>query len=282
VCSRRPRRSGVVEQSGAPPYGRGVPLVYDPGPPAAIADIFARVPGPPAPEDFWGDWGPVFYRGRLDGSARILCVASDPGATERIVGRTLVGDAGQRVQGFLRKLGLTRSYVCLNAFSYALIPSRGKDPEALLEPAEQRAWREELYTAVARAAPLQAIVAFGVNARVAVRLWAGRPAVPLLEIPHPTSHDETQLLARWRTAIDRLRTVVDPDPDGSTAEPNYGDTFTEADYAAIPRADLPFGAPRFLGDDAWARARTPPLRGTVTRPPHDDRHTLIWIAPTAP
>jgi hypothetical protein len=37
--------------------------------------------------------------------------------------RTLVGDAGQRVQGFLAKIGLTRSYVCLNAFAYALHPS---------------------------------------------------------------------------------------------------------------------------------------------------------------
>jgi hypothetical protein len=259
-----------------------VPLGYDPGPPAAIADIFARVPGPPEPDDFWGDWGPVFYRGRLDGSARLLCVASDPGATERIVGRTLVGDAGQRVQGFLRKLGLTRSYVCLNAFAYALIPSRGANAVALLERPDQRAWREELYTAVARAAPLQAIVAFGLNAQAAVRQWAGRPAVPLLEIPHPTSHDETQLLDQWRQAIALLRTVVDPDADGSANEPNYGATFTEADYAAIPRDDLPFGAPAFLGDDAWARARTPPLRGTVSRPPHDDRHTLIWIAPTAP
>jgi uracil-DNA glycosylase len=34
----------------------------------------------------------------LDRSAKVLCIASDPGPTERIVGRTLVGDAGQRVQ----------------------------------------------------------------------------------------------------------------------------------------------------------------------------------------
>ena len=54
----------------------------------------------------------------------MLCIASDPGPTERIAGRTLVGDAGQRVQGFLTKLGLTRSYALVNAFAYALLPSR--------------------------------------------------------------------------------------------------------------------------------------------------------------
>jgi hypothetical protein len=257
-----------------------VSVGYDPGPPAAIAEIFGRVPDPPEAEDFWSDWGPVFYRGRLDGSARVLCVASDPGATERIAGRTLVGDAGQRVQGFLRKLGLTRSYVCLNAFAYALIPSRGGHAEAFLKRPEQRAWREELYTAVADTTALQAIVAFGANARVAVRLWAGRPALPVLEIAHPTSRDPVRLLAEWRAAVERLRTVVAPDPDGSAGEPNYGATFAEADYAAIPRADLPFGTPAFLGNDAWARTHTPPLRATVGRPADDDRHTLIWIAPT--
>jgi len=49
------------------------------------------------------DWGPVFYRERRDGSARVLCIASDPGPTERIAGRSLVGNAGQRVQGLLSK-----------------------------------------------------------------------------------------------------------------------------------------------------------------------------------
>jgi hypothetical protein len=92
--------------------------------PARFAELFDRVPDPPDERDFWFDWGPIFYRGRLDGSARVMCIASDPGPTERIAGRSLVGSAGQRVQGLLAKLGLTRSYVCLNAWVYAVHPSR--------------------------------------------------------------------------------------------------------------------------------------------------------------
>ena len=38
---------------------------FDKGPPVAIARILERVPDPPVTEDFWFDWGPVFYRGRL-------------------------------------------------------------------------------------------------------------------------------------------------------------------------------------------------------------------------
>ena len=97
---------------------------FDPGPTLDFAEHFAQVPDyAPFKEHFWYDWGPIFYRGRLDGTARVLCIASDPGATERIALRTLVGDAGQRTQGFLAKIGLTRSYLCLNAFPYGLMPS---------------------------------------------------------------------------------------------------------------------------------------------------------------
>src|SRR5437763_13111043 len=120
---------------------------FDPGPPATVAEILSRSPAPPDPAAFWGDWGPIFYRGRLDGSARLLCIASDPGATERIAGRTLVGNAGQRVQGFLAKLGLTKSYVCLNAFPYALFPSHGSEAPTLLADPTLRTWRNSLYNA---------------------------------------------------------------------------------------------------------------------------------------
>ena len=72
---------------------------FDKGPTQKIVKLFAQAPDyTPYKDNFWFDWGPVFYRGRLNRSARLLCLASDPGPTERLAGRTLVGDAGQRVQ----------------------------------------------------------------------------------------------------------------------------------------------------------------------------------------
>jgi hypothetical protein len=152
---------------------------FDPGPPPHIAEIFSRLPDySPHKELFWYTWGPIFYRGRLDGSARLLCVASDPGATERIAMRTLVGDAGQRVQGFLAKLGLTRSYVCLNAFVYGLSPSRASQARPLLSDPEHVSWRNELFDAV-KNDNLQAVV----QGRGTVGR-AGRPAGVQHTPPH--------------------------------------------------------------------------------------------------
>lgn len=65
-------------------------------------DLCADYPGPEVydPHDFRVEWGPIFHRGRLDGSARVLVVGQDPAQHETIVRRILIGIAGRRTQGF--------------------------------------------------------------------------------------------------------------------------------------------------------------------------------------
>jgi hypothetical protein len=179
------------------------------------------------------------------------------------------------VQGLLAKLGLARAYVCVNAWAYAVHPTKALDEQEHLADPEQLAWRTELYDALATPS-LQAVIAFGEMAQKAVALWTSRPDVPLREVPHPSSRDERRLLDTWRAAVDALRPVVTPEQEPT---PNYGTRFAEADYAPIPRVDLPFGAPAFLGDDAWVRARPGGAQNSVERPSPDDGHTLIWHAP---
>ena len=250
---------------------------FDAGPPAPVAAHFAALPSyEPHRDLFWYDWGPVFYRGRLNRSARLLCVASDPGPTERIACRTLVGDAGQRVQGFLTKVGLTHSYLLVNAFAYALLPSRAQHATPILSEPAHRQWRDTLFGKVV-GPDLQAVVAFGAQARAAVDLWQGRPDIPVLEVPHPSSRDPKKLLDEWRDAIDALRGLITP--DGNVTASNYATTFAEEDYAAIPRRDLPFGLPAWVGDDAWGRTARPRHTNSVERLKADLMHTLVWHAP---
>ena len=251
---------------------------FDRGPSAQLAALFDRVPDPPIKDDFWFDWGPIFYRGRLDGSARVMCVASDPGPTERIAGRSLVGNAGQRVQGLLAKLGLTRSYVCVNAWAYAVHPSRALAERDRLDDHDQLEWRNELYDAVTGPN-----LAGGDRLRLhgpgGGRALVGAPRRRAQGGPAPLQPRREELLDEWRAAVAELRAIVTPDDDGDNAGPNYGTTFAEADYAPIPRRDLPFGAPAFLGDDAWVRAQPGGAQNSVERPSPDDGHTLIWHAP---
>jgi uracil-DNA glycosylase len=252
---------------------------FDAGPPAALAQHFADVPSyAPQRSLFWYDWGPIFYRGRLDGSAKLLGIASDPGPTERIAHRTLVGDAGQRVQGFLAKLGLVSSYVLVNAYAFALHPSQAHNARPLLSKPEHRTWRNKLLDDITGPS-LEAIVAFGGEAQAALALWDSKPNVPVFEVPHPSSRNESQLVSEWHDAIAALRGIVTPDAGGNAGGPNYGSQFAESDYARIPPRDLPFGVPAWLGDDHAGRTGHPRHNNSVERPGADLEHSLLWRAP---
>ena len=96
------------------------------------------------------------------------------------------------------------------------------------------------------------------------------------------SGDSRRLLEEWRAAHARLRDVVTPDPDGVVEPSRYGARFEESDFAAIPRADLPFGVPVWLGDDAEGRRARPIRRSSVERDAADPLRTLVWRAPMRP
>src|SRR2546427_12397506 len=94
---------------------------FDPGPTGAFATHWDNRPNYNSVKArFRMNWGPIYYRGRLDGTARVIIIGQDPAAAETVARRILVGSAGQRVQGFLRKLGLKESYVMVNTFFYRL------------------------------------------------------------------------------------------------------------------------------------------------------------------
>src|SRR3954452_9567276 len=105
-----------------------MPTAFDPGyGEEPFASLVASYPGAIAypATGFRLEWGPIFHRGRLDGSARVLVIGQDPAQHETIARRILVGEAGHRLQGFLFKLGMDRSYTMGNTFVYCLFGQGG-------------------------------------------------------------------------------------------------------------------------------------------------------------
>lgn len=268
---------------------------FDGGPSGAMKAFLDSVPDYAAAvgdtSTFWYAFGPVLYRGRLDGTARVLAIASDPGPTECLpfVRRPLVGDSGQKTQGFLSKLGLTRSYVLVNAFAVALHPSKAaKAAELLRNNAALKDWRHGLYDRLLAGGAIQAVVAFGGNAHLAYDVWAASNAdvraVPVFKLAHPAAVDRSGSgndagLRKWAQAVTALRGIVTPDPGGDPGAPNFGKYFTEVDYVRVPRWDLPRVAPAYVGDDSWGRASTPRHNNCCDRPSPDDRVSLILAPP---
>lgn len=221
---------------------------------------------------FRTEWGPIFFRGRLDGTARVLVIGQDPAAHEAMTRRILVGEAGHRVQGFLWKLGIDRSYVMINSFVYSLYGTSAPKPTPkLLE--DRYKWLD----LILETSPIEAVVTFG---GVATSRWQGyvadrQPAsVPVqASATHPTARvDEATLLANWNTALKALFPAI-TGRDRATKLKLYKSAVAASERRAIPAFDLPAGMPRWMAAaDEWAvrgdgRTKAPKAsRITVTIP----------------
>jgi hypothetical protein len=200
--------------------------------------------------------------GRLDNSALVLVLGQDPGQHECIARRILVGEAGQRVQGFLHKLGIERSYVMVNAFLYSVFGQSGGERHADSQPIidYRHRWLDALLGEDGR---VQAVVAFGHLAHDAFDRWAeANPALagglPVERLTHPTmpeasSHGDAErrreatrrLLEQWNGALERLDAGLS-ERDDERELILYGEDLLPEDRTAIPERDLPAGSPPWM------------------------------------
>jgi hypothetical protein len=187
------------------------------------------------------------------------------------------------VQGFLAKLGITRSYAMINTFLYSVYGQQGgethKDDAAII------AYRNSWLTALTATAELDAVIALGALADDAwgkFKNQAGQEVAALhyAHITHPTAPESasggdpaklaagiTAMLANWNTALTRLHPLIaHPDAPGPLAL--YGTKFAHADYVEIPEADLPPGLPDWMRSPAdWAQrtgSNAAAKRATIT------------------
>jgi uracil-DNA glycosylase len=218
--------------------------------------------------DFRTEWGPVFHRGRLDGTARVLIIGQDPAQHETISRRILVGEAGQRIQGFIAKLGMDRSYVMVNTFLYSVYGQQGgnkhkNDPQIA-------AYRHRWIDAVFATSPIEAVAALGTLADNAWQTWKKTPKgqatnVTYAHITHPTQPESSSkgnkaklataikaMLANWNAALNTLKPAI-AHPDRTIALQPYATAFQAGDIVEIPEIDLPAGTPPWMrGLENWA------------------------------
>jgi hypothetical protein len=218
------------------------------------------------PDSFRTEWGPVFHRGRLDGSARILVIGQDPATHESICRRILVGEAGQRLQGLLAKMGITQSYVLINTFLYSVY---GRGGARHVDDTDIVAYRNSWLDAIVVNNHIQAIVALGQLADMSYQAWKTTPegtacSATYAAVTHPTYPESAsssgtitkaeafkRLCASWNTALTTFDGHLTQDQP--TPLVAYGDTIDKTELAPIPELDLPPGLPPWMRSlDAWA------------------------------
>ncbi len=269
---------------------RGNPWDYDPGPATTSGwpELFADTPNyrglgkaVTGREAFRWHFGPMFYRGRLDGSARVLVIGQEGAQDESLSHRSFTGGTGARMQHLLGHIGISRSYLFLNTFVY---PIFGQYTDTLRGLAQNPIspivkHRNRVFDKVA-AGDLRLVIAVGEAAKESVTTWivshggtadpekldlatCGAPlsGVHFLGVLHPggiTGGGGTAIKADFVRAVNQIRTWIDADagflpPDAGTSR----DLTKAFVYASDPSpyGDFPFGTCPRLGRGATSSNR---------------------------
>jgi hypothetical protein len=196
----------------------------------------------------------------------VLVIGQDPAQHETIVRRILVGEAGRRLQGFLAKLGITRSYVLVNTYLYSVYgsvkASASKDPRLIQ-------YRNRWLDALA-GTQIEAVVSLGSAAEQAWGFWkataAGQASAAVhAAITHPTQPESSSkgdkaklaaataaLLQNWNVALKQLSPAL-THPDETLPLTLYGTTWADGDRPPVPEMDFPAGIPPWMHEqDGWA------------------------------
>jgi uracil-DNA glycosylase len=275
---------------------RGDPWEHDPGPTAASgwASLFAETPNYRGlgravlhREAFRWHHGPMFFRGRLDGSAKVVLVGQEGAQDESLSHRSFTGGTGARMQHFLHHLGFDRSYLFLNSFVYPifgqytdLLRPLAQDPRSPITRHRNRILDKAIVEGDGRL-----VVAVGRAAKESIATWVGAHGgsadpdhlesaalgslpgrLRLVGVVHPgsVSGSTSAIKADFQRACNLIRGWVAADAGWLPADPGVPRDLAAAyQYrsAAIPYRDFPFGTCPRLGRGGTSSNRTDAQRG---------------------
>jgi uracil-DNA glycosylase len=278
---------------------RGNPWDHDEGPPAGSgwAELFAQTPNYRGlgkavlnREAFRWHHGPMFYRGRLDGSAKVMLVGQEGAQDESLSHRSFTGGTGARMQHFLRHLGFDRSYLFLNSFVYPIFGQYTPDLRPLAQDPRSPifAHRKLIFDKAAVDGDIRLVVAVGKAAKESVASWieahggsadpdhldqATRGSLParlrFVGVLHPGAAaagggGTAAIKADFQRAIDLVEGFIAADAGWLPADAGVPRDLSKP-YAyssdAIPYRDFPFGTCPRLGRGGTSSNRSDAQRG---------------------
>jgi uracil-DNA glycosylase len=276
---------------------RGDAWEHDPGPTATSgwAALFASTPNCRGlgravlgREAFRWHHGPMFFRGRLDGSAKVVLVGQEGAQDESLSHRSFTGGTGARMQHLLRHLGLDRSYLFLNSFVYPIFGQYSDQLRPLAQDPRSPivSHRHLILDKAIGDGDARLVIAVGRAAKESIATWVGAhggsadpdhlddatlgslPAqLRLVGVVHPGSAaggSTSAIKADFQRACNRIKGWVDADPGWLPTDPGVPrnlDAAYQYKSAAIPYRDFPFGTCPRLGRGGTSSNRSDAQRG---------------------
>jgi uracil-DNA glycosylase len=271
---------------------RGDVWEHDPGPTSASgwAQLFAETPNyrglgraVVGREAFRWHHGPMFFRGRLDGSAKVVVVGQEGAQDESLSHRSFTGGTGARMQHLLRHLGLDRSYLFLNSFVYPIFGQYTDDLRPLAQDRRSPivSHRHRILDKAIVDGDVRLVIAVGRAAKESIATWIGAHSgsanperleqasmgslpdrVRALGVVHPgaaAGGSTSAIRADFQRACVLVRGWIEADAGWLPADPGMDRNLAAAfQYrsAAIPFRDFPFGTCPRLGRGGTSSNRT--------------------------
>jgi uracil-DNA glycosylase len=233
-------------------------------------------------EAFRWHHGPMFFRGRLDGSARVLVVGQEGAQDESLSHRSFTGGTGARLQYLLRFLGFDRSYLFLNSFVYPIFGQYTQDLRPLAQDPRSpiAAHRNRIFDKAVIDGDVRLVIAVGRAAKESVATWIGAhggtadpellDAASLGSLPdrvravgvlHPgsASGSTATIKADFARAIGHVTDWLQADPGWLPADTGVARDLTAPfPYSSLasPFRDFPFGTCPRLGSGGTSSNRS--------------------------
>ncbi|MBT3586999.1 MAG: hypothetical protein HN509_18955 [Halobacteriovoraceae bacterium] len=147
---------GSIFRGPAGKYDRGYPSEHDSGPDSEWAKLFGETPNYRAygqaviggrGEKFRWKFGPMWYRGRLDGTSQVLVIGQEGAQDENVTNRAFTGSTGTKMQQFLNHMGINKTYTFMNTFIYTITGQYSLFGEDRENPAKVKSQKRLLWLA---------------------------------------------------------------------------------------------------------------------------------------
>jgi uracil-DNA glycosylase len=275
-------RDGYSDEPGDLPYEppRAAPTAFDPGPPASLARLLLGS----EPGFAWPDFaalgvtahpsfgvGPI-YRGRFR-DLSLLVLADQASNDDLFTGRALSGEAGQRLERFLRAAGLTRRYLIVRTLPVDTLDLTQSRRNSLIDHPQVQGLHRELLGRV-RAENPQARVLLAVGSG-AQRL-ASQLTPPGMEVIELAAAASSGAAASWQAALEQLATRTYPK---DLTNPSFQ---LDPSRGQLPRIDLPYGTLRWVGSSGDRAVRAIDLDLNKPSPDYLKLFAPSWVAQLDP
>jgi uracil-DNA glycosylase len=216
-------------------------------------------------------WGPI-YRGRPTG-ASVLILADQQSHDDLFTGRALTGESGQHLQAFLEAMGILSKYLIIRILPVDTLDHEAPTIEAMLgHPQTQKVY--------------QAIVSRvkNLNRNLRLMLTFGPYALQLAGCLQPAGWQMVHLKA-WKEAgalddwQEKLEQIQQLDYEKEVAAPGFSYT---GQRNQIPRLDLPYGNPRWVGSSGDRGSRAFHTATNSASPDYYKLYLPLWVHKLAP